>query len=147
MNRTYSPKASEIERGWWVIDAAGVPLGRLSSVVAGLIMGKHKPNFVPHLDTGDFVVVINAEKAVLTGRKEQQKFYYRHSGFPGGIKSESAEKLRQRRPELMIERAVWGMLPKNKLGRRLKLKVKVYAGVEHPHQAQQPAAFDVTKAI
>ncbi|HXU45013.1 MAG TPA: 50S ribosomal protein L13 [Thermoanaerobaculia bacterium] len=147
MNRTYSPKASEIERNWLVIDAAGVPLGRLSSVVAGLLMGKHKPTFASHLDTGDFVIVLNAQKTLLTGRKEQQKVYYRHSGYPGGIKEETAEHLRKRRPVQLVERAVWGMLPKTKLGRRLKTKLKVYAGADHPHQAQQPAPFDVAPAI
>lgn len=143
MMKTYSPKISEIERKWWVIDASGQTLGRLSTAIARILMGKHNPQYAPHLDTGDFVVIVNAEKTVLTGKKEDQKFYYRHSGYPGGIKKESAGHLRQRRPELMIERAVWGMLPKGPLGRRLKTKLKVYAGAEHPHQAQQPAAFDV----
>jgi large subunit ribosomal protein L13 len=143
MMKTYSPKISEIERKWWVIDASGQTLGRLSTAIARILMGKHNPQYAPHLDTGDFVVIVNAEKTVLTGKKEDQKFYYRHSGYPGGIKKESAGHLRQRRPELMIEKAVWGMLPKGPLGRRLKTKLKVYAGAEHPHQAQQPAAFDV----
>ncbi len=146
MNRTYSPKLSEIEHRWFVVDAAGVPLGRLSTVVARLLTGKHKPTYVPHLDSGDFVIVLNAEQTVLTGRKEEQKVYYRHSGYPGGLKAETAGKLRQRRPELLVERAVRGMLPKNSLGRRQLRKLKVYAGGEHPHQAQQPVAYDLAAA-
>jgi large subunit ribosomal protein L13 len=146
MNRTYSPKASEIERRWFVVDAAGVPLGRLSTEVARLLTGKHKPTYARHLDTGDFVIVVNAEQTVLTGRKEEQKMYYRHSGRPGGLKEESAGHLRQRRPERMVELAVRGMLPKNRLGRHQGKKLKVYAGPEHPHQAQQPHVFDVAAA-
>lgn len=146
MNRTYSPKVSEIERGWIVLDATGVPLGRLSSLAARLLTGKHKPGYAPHIDTGDFVIVINAEKAVLTGKKEDQKVYYRHTGRPGSLRSETAGKLRQRRPSQLVERAVWGMLPKNRLGRAQLRKLKVYAGGEHPHQAQQPKALDVEAA-
>jgi large subunit ribosomal protein L13 len=146
MKRTYSPKLSEIERKWHIVDAAGVPLGRLSTVVARVLMGKHKPSYAPHIDTGDFVIVINAEKTVLTGRKEEQKIYYRHSGYPGGLKQETAGHMRQRRPTQIIEKAVFGMLPKSKLGRRLRTKLKVYAGGEHPHQAQQPASLDVATA-
>jgi large subunit ribosomal protein L13 len=146
MNRTYSPKLAEIEHRWFVLDAAGVPLGRLSSLVARLLTGKHKPTYAPHIDTGDFVIVINAEKAVLTGRKEDQKVYYRHSGYPGGLKSETAGELRQRRPTQLVERAVWGMLPKNRLGRQQLRKLKVYAGGEHPHQAQQPTRLEVAEA-
>jgi large subunit ribosomal protein L13 len=147
MKRTYSPKLAEIEHRWVVLDAAGVPLGRLSSVAAQRLTGKHKPSWVPHLDSGDFVIVINAEKAVLTGRKEEQKIYHRHSGYPGGLKSETAGDLRQRRPELLVERAVWGMLPKGPLGRRLIRKLKVYAGAEHPHQAQQPTVLEVAAQL
>jgi large subunit ribosomal protein L13 len=143
MKRTYSPKLAEIEHQWFVLDAAGVPLGRLSTLAASLLMGKHKPTYASHLDTGDFVIVINAEKTVLTGRKEDQKVYFRHSGYPGGLKSETAGHLRQRRPTQLVERAVWGMLPKGPLGRRLIRKLKVYAGAEHPHQAQQPTAMEV----
>jgi large subunit ribosomal protein L13 len=143
MKRTYSPKLAEIEHQWFVLDAAGVPLGRLSTLAARLLMGKHKPTYASHLDTGDFVIVINAEKSVLTGRKEDQKVYYRHSGYPGGLKSETAGHLRKRRPTQLVERAVWGMLPKGPLGRRLIRKLKVYAGAEHPHQAQQPTAMEV----
>lgn len=147
MNRTYSPKASEIDRRWYVVDAAGVPLGRLSSAVARLLTGKHKPTYAAHLDTGDFVIVINAEQAVLTGRKESQKVYYRHSGRPGALKEETAGELRAKRPERLVEQAVRGMLPKNKLGRQQSKKLKVYAGGEHPHQAQQPADYDLASAI
>jgi len=147
MNRTYSPKLAEIEHQWFVLDATGIPLGRLSTMVARLLMGKHKPTYATHIDTGDFVIVINAEKSVLTGRKEEQKMYHHHSGYPGGIKSESAADRRRRRPSKMVELAVWGMLPKTKLGRAQLRKLKVYAGSEHPHQAQQPTTFDVAEAI
>jgi large subunit ribosomal protein L13 len=143
MKRTYSPKLAEIEHRWFVLDAAGIPLGRLSSLAARLLTGKHKPTYATHIDTGDFVIVINAEKAVLTGRKEEQKVYYYHTGYPGGIKAEGAAKLRKRRPTKMVEEAIWGMLPKSKLGRAQLRKLKVYAGGEHPHQAQQPTALDV----
>ena len=147
MNRTYSPKASEIDRRWYVVDASGVALGLLSSAVARLLTGKHKPTYAPHLDTGDFVIVINAEQTVLTGRKESQKVYYRHSGRPGSLKEETAGEVREKYPERLVERAVRGMLPKNKLGRQQSRKLKVYAGSEHPHQAQQPTEFDVASAI
>jgi large subunit ribosomal protein L13 len=146
MKRTYSPKLAEIEHKWYVLDAEGVPLGRLSSLAARLLTGKHKPAWAPHLDTGDFVIVINAEKSVLTGRKEDQKMYHRHSGYPGGLKSETAGHLRRRRPTQLIERAVWGMLPKGPLGRKFLRKLKVYAGGEHPHQAQQPTRMEVAAA-
>jgi large subunit ribosomal protein L13 len=147
MKRTYSPKLAEIEHEWHVLDAAGVPLGRLSSVVARLLTGKHKPTYATHIDTGDFVIVINAEKTVLTGKKEEDKVYFRHSGYPGGLKREVAGKLRARRPTQLVERAVWGMLPKSRLGRQQLRKLKVYAGGEHPHQAQQPKTLDVASAI
>lgn len=147
MNRTYSPKLAEIEHQWFVLDATGIPLGRLSTLVARLLMGKHKPTYATHIDTGDFVIVINAEKSVLTGRKEEQKMYHHHTGYPGGIKSESAADRRRRRPSKMVELAVWGMLPKTKLGRAQLRKLKVYAGAEHPHQAQQPTTFDVAQAL
>jgi large subunit ribosomal protein L13 len=147
MKKTYSPKLAEIERRWYVVDAAGVPLGRLASVVAVRLRGKHKPTFAPHIDTGDFVIVLNADKVVLTGRKEETKVYHRHSGYPGGLKSETAGKRRQRRPIKLIEEAVWGMLPKGPLGRRQIRKLKVYAGPEHPHQAQQPAVLDVAESL
>ena len=147
MMRTYSPKLAEIEHRWYVVDAAGIPLGRLSSLVARLLTGKHKPTYATHMDTGDFVIVLNAEKAVLTGKKEEQKVYHRHSGYPGGLKSETAGKLRQRRPTQLVEKAVWGMLPKSKLGRAQLKKLKVYAGGEHPHQAQKPETLDAATAI
>lgn len=147
LKKTYSPKLAEIEHRWHVLDAEGIPLGRLSSLAARLLTGKHKPTYAPHIDTGDFVIVINAEKAVLTGRKEEQKIYYHHTGYPGGIKSETAAKRRQRRPTKMVEDAVWGMLPKNKLGRQQLRKLKVYAGAEHPHQAQKPETYDVAAAL
>ena len=147
MNRTYSPKLAEIEHQWFVVDAAGVPLGRLSSLVARLLMGKHKPTWAPHIDTGDFVIVVNAEKSVLTGRKEEQKVYYHHSGYPGGMKKETAADRRRRRPSKLVEEAVWGMLPKTRLGRKQLKKLKVYAGPEHPHQAQQPVPFDAVQAL
>lgn len=147
MKKTYSPKLADIEHRWFVLDATGVPLGRLSSLAARLLMGKHKPTYATHIDTGDFVIIINAEKAVLTGRKEEQKVYHYHTGYPGGLKSETAAKLRQRKPTKMVEEAVWGMLPKNKLGRKQLKKLKVYAGGEHPHQAQQPEAVNVAEAI
>ena len=143
MNKTYSPKASEIERRWYVVDAAEIPLGRLSTAVARLLTGKHKPQYAPHVDTGDFVIVVNAGKTALTGRKEEQKIYYRHSMYPGGLKAESAAHLRQRLPARLVERAVWGMLPKNRLGRRQLRKLKVYAGPDHPHQAQKPTVLKV----
>jgi large subunit ribosomal protein L13 len=141
VKRTYSPKLAEIEHKWFVVDAAGKPLGRLATEVARVLRGKHKPTFATHLDTGDFVIVVNADKVQLTGRKEEQKVYYRTSGRPGGLKAEVASRLRQRRPVKMVEDAVRGMLPKNALGRRQGKKLKVYAGPEHPHAAQKPAAF------
>ena len=141
--KTYSPKASEIDRSWFVVDAAGIPLGRLSTTVARILRGKHKPTYATHMDMGDFVVVINAEQAVLTGRKEQQKIYYRHSGMPGQLKQETASRLRARKPERMVELAVKGMLPKNSLGRQQLRKLKVYAGSDHPHAAQQPQPLEV----
>jgi large subunit ribosomal protein L13 len=141
-NKTYSPKSSEIERSWWVVDATDFPLGRLASEIAQVLRGKDKPIFAPHVDCGDFVVVINAEKVAVTSNKSQGKIYYRHSGYPGGIKAETFERLLERRPEAVIERAVTGMLPKNKLGRQMARKLKVYAGPEHEHAAQQPQPLE-----
>ncbi|RMH15693.1 MAG: 50S ribosomal protein L13 [Acidobacteria bacterium] len=143
MSKTYSPKRAEIERQWHLVDATGKTLGRLASEIARVLRGKHKPAFAPHLDTGDFVIVVNAEKVVLTGRKEDQKAYRRHSGRPGGLKTVMARQLRQRHPSRMIELAVRGMLPKNSLGRQQLKKLKVYAGPDHPHQAQQPQPLEV----
>jgi large subunit ribosomal protein L13 len=146
MFKTYSPKVGEIERRWHVVDAANVPLGRLSTDVARLLSGKHKPQWAPHIDTGDFVIVINAEKALLTGNKEGDKLYHRTSGRPGGLKSEKAVHLRRRRPTRLVEMAVRGMLPKGPHGRKQGKKLKVYAGPEHPHAAQRPQTFTVAAA-
>jgi large subunit ribosomal protein L13 len=136
--KTYQPKAGEIQRRWVLVDAAGQNLGRLATEVAGILRGKGKPSFVPHLDVGDFVVVINAEKVTVTGKKLRQKTYYHHSQYPGGIKAVTLEKLLGEAPERVLEKAVRGMLPKTKLGDALYTKLKVYAGPEHPHAAQQP---------
>jgi large subunit ribosomal protein L13 len=135
---TYSAKPSDNQDKWWVVDADGAVLGRLATRIAAHIRGKHNPMFTPHVDTGDSVIVINAEKVKLTGRKMDQKMYYRHSGYIGGLKSITARKLLEKRPEELIRHAVRGMLPKNRLGRQLNKKLKVYAGSEHPHSAQQP---------
>ena len=134
--KTYSPKAKDIEREWWVIDAADKTLGKIATQVANLLMGKHKPIYAPHIDTGDYVVVINAAKVKVTGKKAEQKIYYRHSGYPGGLKSRRFEELFSKDPVLVIELAVKGMLPHNRLGRAMFKKLKVYPGNEHPHQAQ-----------
>jgi large subunit ribosomal protein L13 len=141
--KTYAVKASEIERHWWVVDAADQTLGRLATRIATLLEGKHKPAYTPHLDTGDHVVVVNAARIKVTGNKLVQKKYYRHSGYPGGLKEESLQALLARKPELVIERAVKGMLPQNRLGRAMIKKLKVYAGPDHPHQAQQPTAAEL----
>ena len=140
---TYMAKAGEIERQWYVIDAAEQTLGRLSTRIADILRGKHKPIFTPHVDTGDFVIVINAKKVKLTGNKWDQKKYYRHSGYPGGLKETTYQKLLEKNPELIIEKAVKGMIPHNKLGRQVFKKLKVYAGPEHPHQAQQPQELEL----
>ena len=139
--KTYVPKQGEIRHDWYVIDAADVVLGRLSTKVATLLRGKHKASFTPGLDTGDFVIVVNAEKVKLTGTKWEDKRYYRHSGDPGHLHQETARELRDKSPERLVRFAVWGMLPKNRLGRALLKKLKVYGGAEHPHQAQQPQAI------
>ncbi len=138
---TQSAKASEIERKWYVVDAAGQPLGRLASKVAHVLRGKHRPEFTPHVDTGDFVIVINAAQVRLTGNKLANKQYQRHSGYPGGLTSESYGDLIQRKPAFVVERAVKGMLPKNSLGRQMFRKLKVHAEGTHPHVAQQPEPF------
>ena len=143
---TYSPKASEIQRAWWVVDADGLVLGRLASEVARLLRGKHKPGFTPHLDTGDHVVIVNADKVVLTAGKAERKTIYRHSGYPGGLKAETFAHLLERRPEEAVRRTIRGMLPKNRLGRQMLTKLKVYAGPTHPHAAQQPQPLDVAHA-
>ncbi|XEC94592.1 50S ribosomal protein L13 [Paenibacillus tarimensis] len=143
MRTTYMAKPNEVERKWYIIDAEGKTLGRLASEAATLIRGKHKPQFTPHVDTGDFVVIINAEKIVLTGKKLQNKMYYRHSLYPGGLKVTSAQDMLNKKPERVLEQAVYGMLPKNRLGEKMKLKLKVYAGSEHPHQAQNPEVYEL----
>ena len=140
---TFSPKAADIQRQWYVIDATNVVLGRLASQVAMLLRGKHKPIYAPHVDTGDFVIVVNADKVALTGNKLQQKRAYRHSGYPGGLRSIPYSELMAKRPERAVEKAVRGMLPKNALGRRMFKKLKVYAGPDHPHQAQRPVPFEI----
>lgn len=141
--KTFSAKKEEVQRGWVVVDAEDAVLGRLASRVACIIRGKDKPVFTPHVDTGDFVIVVNAEKIRLTGNKLDQKFYYRHSGYPGGIKGVSARDLLQKKPEMLVRNAVRGMLPKNRLGRQMIGKLKIYAGPEHPHEAQQPRKVSI----
>lgn len=140
---TYMAKPNEVERKWYVVDAAGQTLGRLATRIAEVLRGKHKPTFTPHVDTGDYVIVVNAEKVKLTGNKWEQKKYYRHSGYPGGLKETPYNKLVEKKPELIIEKAVRGMIPHNKLGRKIMKKLKVYAGPEHPHQAQQPEVMEL----
>lgn len=139
--KTYSAKPAEVEKKWVVIDANGLVVGRLASIVALRLRGKHKPSFTPHVDCGDFVVIVNAEHVKLTGPKDKTKVYYRHSGYPGGIREQTAEKMRATHPERLLRLAVTGMLPKNRLGRRLVTKLKIYVGPEHPHAAQQPLAI------
>lgn len=141
--RTYFPKQGDITPRWFVIDAEGQILGRLSTTIAQIISGKTKPTYTPFLDTGDHVIVVNAEKIVLSGRKESDKLYRHHSGYPGGLKERAARFIRAEKPETMIEEAVWGMLPKSKLGRKMLKKLKVYRGTQHPHEAQQPEKFDL----
>ena len=141
--RTFSPKDSDITRQWHVIDATDVVLGRLASHVAVLLRGKHKPIFAPHVDTGDFVIVINADKVSLSGAKLEDKKAYRHSGYPGGLRAVSYGDLMAKHPERAVEKAVKGMLPKNSLGRKTLGKLKVYAGPTHPHQAQQPQPYEI----
>jgi large subunit ribosomal protein L13 len=144
--RTYTPKASEITRAWHVIDAEGMVLGRLCTEAARLLRGKHKPTFAPHLDSGDHVIIVNADKVVLTSNKAASKGVYRYSGYPGGLKTETYEKLLDRRPDEAVRRSVRGMLPHGPLGRQQIKKLKVYAGAEHPHGAQQPTVFDIPAA-
>jgi large subunit ribosomal protein L13 len=141
--KTYTPKAADIQREWFVIDAKDQTLGRLATQIAVLLRGKHKPIFAPHMDVGDYVIVVNCEKIRVTGRKLDQKFYYRHSGYPGGLKSVSLRDMLRQHPERVIQAAVRGMLPKNRLGRKMIKKLKVYAGDTHPHQAQKPKVFEL----
>ncbi|MGI8434718.1 MAG: 50S ribosomal protein L13 [Nocardioidaceae bacterium] len=143
--RTYSPKPGEVTRDWHVIDASDVVLGRLAVQAATLLRGKHKPTFAPHMDVGDFVVIVNASKVALSSNKRETKLAYRHSGYPGGLSTTRYGDLLDKDPRRAIEQAVWGMLPKNRLSRQLLTKLKVYAGPEHPHKAQQPQPFEITQ--
>ncbi len=140
--RTYMAKAQDVDRKWYILDAANKPLGRVASEAARMLRGKHKPIFTPHVDTGDYVIVINADKVILTGKKMEQKFNYRHSGYPGGLTATPYSEMLAKKPELTMELAVKGMLPKNRLGRKMIKKLKVYAGTEHKHQAQKPEVWN-----
>lgn len=142
---TFSPKASEIERAWYVVDAEGLVLGRMASEVARLLRGKHKPIFAPHLDTGDHVIIVNAARVVLTSDKAGKKMIHRHSGYPGGIREQTYADLLAKKPEEAVRRTVRGMLPKNRLGRQMARKLKIYAGPQHPHAAQRPVTFDLAQ--
>lgn len=142
MMKTYVAKPTDRQRDWYVVDAEGKTLGRLASEIATALRGKRKPDYTPHIDTGDFVIVVNAEKVHVTGNKREDKIYWRHSGFPGGIKSRSLNEMLDRQPEEVIRKAVKGMLPRNRLSRRQLTKLKVYAGPDHPHQAQQPKPME-----
>lgn len=145
--RTYSPKPGDVKRAWHVIDARDLVLGRMATQAAMLLRGKHKPTYAPHVDTGDFVVIVNADKVVLTGNKAEQQFAYRHSGYPGGLRKRSFGEMIEKHPVKLIEKTVKGMLPKNKLGRAMGSKLKVYAGPEHPHAAQQPQPYEVNVKV
>jgi large subunit ribosomal protein L13 len=147
MQKTHSVKESEINRQWWVVDGEGMVLGRLAAQVAHVLRGKHKPTYTPHLDTGDHVVIINADKVRLTGNKIDQKIWYRHSGFPGGLRELRYDKLMAERPAVVVEKAVKGMLPRNRLGRAMARKLNVYAGAEHPHAAQKPQPMVVRNTV
>lgn len=141
--KTFSAKTHEVKRDWYVVDASDKILGRLATEIARRLRGKHKAEYTPHVDTGDYIVVTNADKVVVTGRKFKEKMYYHHTGHPGGIKAVSFDKLQAKNPARIIERAVKGMLPKNPLGRDMYRKLKIYAGTEHPHEAQQPKKLDI----
>lgn len=141
--KTFSAKPAEVQRAWHVVDADNLVVGRLASTVAAILRGKHKPSFTPHVDTGDHVVVINADKVRFTGSKESDKVYYRHTQYPGGLRTRSPKEVRDIRPEFIVENAVKGMLPKNSLGRQMIKKLHVYAGTEHPHEAQKPQALEL----
>ncbi len=145
MTRTFSPKPADIKREWIVIDATDVVLGRLASHTAAILRGKHKPTFAPHMDMGDFVIIVNAEKIALTGAKLEQKLAYRHSGFPGGLKSRSYTEMLEKHPTKAVEKAIRGMLPKNSLARQQMTKLKVYAGAAHPHEAQKPVPYTISQ--
>ncbi|HAI86255.1 MAG TPA: 50S ribosomal protein L13 [Firmicutes bacterium] len=144
MSATYTPKPDDIVRKWYVVDAAGKPLGRLATEVASVLKGKHKPMYTPHIDVGDHVIVVNADKVILTGNKLQTKIHYWHTGYPGGIRQMTYEKFLATRPVRVVEKAVKGMLPHTRLGRRMGMKLKVYAGPEHPHAAQKPEPLEIT---
>lgn len=144
--RTYSPKPGEINRAWHVIDAEDVVLGRLATQAATLLRGKHKPMYAPHMDTGDYVIVVNAEKVALTGNKRDDAFYVQHSGYPGGLRQRSFGEMLDNHPTRLVEKTIAGMLPKNRLGRAMAQKLKVYAGPDHPHTAQQPQPFELAKS-
>lgn len=141
--KTFTAKPESVTRDWFVVDAAGKTLGRLSTEIASRLRGKHKPEFTPHVDTGDYIIVVNADKVTVTGNKAKNKMYYSHSGFPGGIKEINFEKLLDKKPEMVLETAIKGMLPKGPLGRAMFRKLKVYAGAEHQHAAQQPQVLDI----
>lgn len=143
MQKTYYPKKDEITRDWYLVDASGKNLGRLASMIASMLLGKHKPTFTPGVKTGDFVIVVNAEKITVTGNKMTEKFYYRHSGYPGGLKAISLKDQLAKFPERVIRRAVWGMLPHNRYGRQVIKNLKIYSGPDHPHMAQQPKKLDI----
>lgn len=145
LQKTFTPKPADISQEWLVVDATDVPLGRLASAVAQLLRGKHKPTFAPHVDGGDYVIVVNAEKIAISGNKAVDKMYYRHSGFPGGLRELNFTQMRERYPERIIQAAVKGMTPKNRLGRQIMSKLRVYAGPDHPHAAQSPRVYDVRK--
>ena len=140
---TYTPKPGEIAANWHVVDATDQVLGRLAAKVAVILQGKHKPTYTPHVDTGDFVIIVNAEKVSMSGNKPERTFYYRHSGYPGGLRVRSLGDMLRRHPERVVEKAIVGMLPKTKLGRQMKTKLRVYAGPDHPHAAQQPVPYEI----
>jgi len=141
LQKTFTPTPADVDRAWWLVDATDVPLGRLASEVASILRGKHKPTFAPHMDMGDFVVIVNAAKVAVTGAKADDKNYYRHSGYPGGLTATSFREMLETHPERVVEKAVRGMLPKNRLGRAMGRKLKVYAGADHPHAGQAPQPY------
>ncbi|MEQ8690473.1 MAG: 50S ribosomal protein L13 [Pseudomonadales bacterium] len=143
--KTVSMRDQDVERSWWVVDAENVVLGRMATEIARRLRGKHKPEYTPHVDTGDYIIVVNADKVRVTGNKENDKIYWRHSGYPGGIRSTNVADMRTTHPERIVENAVKGMLPKGPLGRAMYRKLKVYAGAEHPHAAQQPKSLELSK--
>ena len=145
--KTYTPKASEIQRDWFVVDAEGMTLGRMATEVARILRGKHKPTFAPHMDMGDHVIIVNADKVVLTSNKAERKMVHRHSGYPGGLHSESYGRYLDRRPADAVRRSIVGMLPKNRLGRQQARKLKIYAGENHPHAAQKPQPLEIAEAL